>query len=87
MLTAVLGLLAALALLLSLQGCSTTAAATTSVTGPTPAAALRIFNAYVTAERVALANHNELLALSLLTGSQYNITSAAYTAAAATGGT
>ena len=87
MLTAVLGLLAALALLLSLQGCGTTAAATTSVTGPTPAAALRIFSAYVTAERVALANHNELLALSLLTGSQYTITGAAYTAAAETGGT
>ena len=87
MLTTVLGPLAALGLLLSLQGCGTTAAATTSVTGPTPAAALRIFNAYVTAERVALANDNELLALSLLTGSQYNITSAAYTTAAATGGT
>lgn len=92
MLTAVLGPLAALGLLLSLPGCSTTAAATTAaattaVTGPTPAAALRVFNAYVTAERVALANHDELLALSLLTGSQYNITDAAYTAAAVTGGT
>ena len=87
MLMAVLGPLAALGLLLSLPGCGTTAAATTSVTGPTPAGALRIFNAYVTAEKVALANHDELLALSLLTGSQYNITNAAYTAAAATGRT
>ena len=43
MLTAVLGPLAALGLLLCLQGCGTTAAATTSVTGPTPAAALRVF--------------------------------------------
>jgi hypothetical protein len=87
LLTAVLGPLAALGLLLSLQGCGTTAAATTSVTGPTPAGALQIFNAYVTAEKVALTNHDELLALSLLTGSQYTITNAAYTAAAAAGRT
>ena len=55
-LTAVSGSLAALALLLSVQGCSTTASATTTtVAGPTPASALKVLNYYVTAERVATA--------------------------------
>ena len=81
-----LGPLAALGLLLSVQGCSTSAAATTTMTpGPTPASALQIYNGYVTTEKVALVNHDELLALSLLTGSQYSITQAAYFAAVATG--
>ena len=82
-----LGPLAALGLLLSMQGCSTSAAATTLTPGPTPASALQIYNAYVTAEKVALVNHDELLALSLLTGSQYSITQAAYYAAVTTGHT
>ena len=80
-LLAILGPLVALGLLLSVQGCSTPASAGTSVTGPTPASALGVFNSFVTAEKVALANHNELLALSLLTGSQYSITGATYAAA------
>ena len=80
-LLAILGPLVALGLLLSAQGCSTTASAGTSVTGPTPASALGVFNSFVTTEKVALANHNELLALSLLTGSQYSITAAGYAAA------
>ena len=80
-LLAILGPLVALGLLLSVQGCSTPASAGTSVTGPTPASALGVFNSFVTAEKVALANHNELLALSLLTGSQYSITEATYAAA------
>jgi len=84
-LLAILGPLVALGLLLSVQGCSTTASAGTSVTGPTPASALGVFNSFVTAEKVALANHNELLALSLLAGSQYDITAAAYTAATTAG--
>jgi len=82
---AILGPLAALGLLLSVQGCSTMASATTSVVGPTPASALAVFDSFVTAQKVALANQNELLALSLLTGSQYGITSARYDLAAATG--
>lgn len=86
-LMAVLGPLAALGLLLSVQGCSTTASATTSVTGPTPASALGVFNSYVTAEKVALANDNELLALSLTSSAQYTVTSSAYASAEATGGT
>ncbi len=82
-----LGPLAALGLLLSVQGCSTSAAATTLTPGPTPARALQIYNAYMTNEKVALVNHDELLALSMLTGSQYSITAAAYYAAVATGHT
>jgi hypothetical protein len=82
---AIFGPLVALGLLLSVQGCSTTASATTSVPGPTPAKALKVFNSFATAQRVALANHDELLALELLTGSQYSITSAAFTAATAAG--
>lgn len=85
-LMAILGPLAALGLLLSVQGCGTAASATTaSVTGPTPASALGVYNSFVTANRVALANHDELLALSLLTGSQYSITSATYAVATARG--
>jgi hypothetical protein len=85
-LMAILGPLTALGLLLSVQGCSTAASATTSsVTGPTPASALRVYNSFVTANKVALANHNELLALSLLTGSQLSITSATYGVATAGG--
>jgi hypothetical protein len=80
-----LGPLTALGLLLSVQGCSTSAAATTMTPGPTPASALQIYNGYVTTERVALVNQDELLALSLLTGSQYSITQAAFFAAGATG--
>ena len=79
-LLAILGPLVALGLLLSVQGCSATASADTSVTGPTPASALGVFNSFVTVEKVALANHDELLALSLLTGSQYGITGATYAA-------
>ncbi len=81
-----LGPLAVLGLLLSVQGCSTSAAATTLTPGPTPASALQTYDAYVTTERVALVNHDELMALSLLTGSQYSITAAAYYAAAVTTG-
>jgi hypothetical protein len=79
-LLALVGALVALGLLLSVQGCSTTASADTSVTGPTPASALGVFNSFVTTQKVALANHDELLALSLLTGSQYGITAATYAA-------
>ena len=80
-----LGPLAALGLLLSVQGCSTSAAATTVTPGPTPASALQVYNAFVTTEKVALVNHDELLAVSLLTGSQYTIAQAAYYAAVTTG--
>jgi len=82
-----LGPLAALGLLLSVQGCSTSAAATTMTPGPTPASALQIYNGYVTTERVALVNQDEMLALLLLTDSQYSITEAAYYAAVTTGHT
>jgi hypothetical protein len=41
----------------------------------------------VTTEKVALVNHDELMALSVLTGSQYSITEAAYYAAWVTGHT
>jgi len=82
-----LGPLAALGLLLSVQGCSGSAAATTFTPGPTPASALKIYNSYATTEKVALVNHDELMALSVLTGSQYSITEAAYYAAWVTGHT
>ncbi len=72
--------LAAVALLMSVQGCSTKAAATISVTGPTQASALRAFNSYAAADQVALADHNELLALSLTTSAQYALVAAGYTA-------
>ena len=75
-LTAVSGLLAALALTISVQGCSTTASATTTVTGPNQASALKVFNAFVTAERVAVANHDALLAQSLVSSAQYSMVSA-----------
>jgi hypothetical protein len=81
----VAGPLAALSLLLSVQGCGTDAAATTSPTGPTPAAAAQVFNAYVTTQKVALADHNELLALSQTTNAAYQIVSAQFATAAASG--
>jgi hypothetical protein len=81
----VLGPLAALGLLLSVQGCGADASATTSVTGPTPATARQVFNSYVTAERVALTDRNELLALSQATSAAYTLASAAFTVAAASG--
>jgi hypothetical protein len=75
-LTAVSALLAALALVLSVQGCGTTASATTTITGPNQAKALKVFRAYLTAERVAVANHNALLAGSLVSSAQYTMVSA-----------
>ena len=81
----VAGPLAALGLLLSVQGCGINAAATTSPIGPTPAAATQVFNAYVTTARVALADHNELLALSQTTDAAYSIVSSAFTIAAPSG--
>jgi hypothetical protein len=84
-LTAVLGPLAALSLLLSVQACSTTASATTTVTGPTQVSALKVFNSFVTAERVAVANHDQLLAEALTSSSQYSVLSSQYVIAAATG--
>lgn len=80
-----LGSLTALGLLLSAQGCSTDASATTSPSGPTPAEAMRVFNSYVTAEKVALADHNVLLALSQMNGAAYSAASSAFTIAAASG--
>jgi hypothetical protein len=84
-LTALAGSLAALALLLSMQGCGTTADATTTVTGPTQASALKVFNSYVTSERVATANQDELLAQSITGSSQYTVVTENYIAAAASG--
>ncbi len=84
-LTAAFGLLAALALLLSVQGCGTTADATTTATGPTPASALKVFNAYVTAERVATANQDQPLATEITGSAQYSQVSVNYTVAAVTG--
>ncbi|HEY1671459.1 MAG TPA: hypothetical protein VGG50_01990 [Streptosporangiaceae bacterium] len=84
-LTTALGLLAALALLLSVQGCGTTADATTTVTGPTPAKALEVFNAYVTAERVATANQDQSLATEITSSAQYSQVSVNYAVAAVTG--
>ncbi len=75
-LTAVFGLVAALALAVSVQGCGTTASATTTITGPNQAQALKVFNAYVTAERVAVANHDALLAQSLVSSAQYAMVAA-----------
>lgn len=80
MLKAVAGPLAALGLLLSVQGCGARASATTAEAAPTRAGALRAYDSYVTAEKVALADHNELLALSLTTSAQYALVQAAYTA-------
>ena len=84
-LTAAFGLLAALALLLSVQGCGTVADATTTVTGPTPAKALEVFNAYVTAERVATANQDQPLATEITSSAQYSQVSVNYAVAAVTG--
>jgi hypothetical protein len=84
-LTAALGLLAVFALLLSVQGCGTTADATTTVTGPTPASALKVFNAYVTAERVATANQDQPLATEITSSAQYSQVSVNYFVAAVTG--
>ena len=82
---AVLGPLTALALLLSVQGCGTTADATTTAAGPTLATALKVFNSYVTANRVAVANHDQLLAESLTSSAQVNILQAQYAIASSTG--
>jgi hypothetical protein len=84
-LTVALGLLAALALLLSVQGCGTMADATTTVTGPTPTSALKVFNAYVTAERVATANQDQSLATEITSSAQYSQVSVNYAVAAVTG--
>ncbi|HYZ54330.1 MAG TPA: hypothetical protein VE733_12650 [Streptosporangiaceae bacterium] len=85
MVKVLLGPLVAIGLLLSIQGCDTTASATASVTGPTPAAAMRVFNSYVTAEKVALASHDETLALSLATGAEYSLVTASFSIAARSG--
>jgi hypothetical protein len=85
MVKVLLGPLAAIGLLLSLQGCGTTASATTSVTGPAPATAMRVFNSYTTAEKVALANHDEMLALSLVTSAEYSLVTASFSIAARSG--
>jgi hypothetical protein len=82
---AVLGPLTALALLLSVQGCGTTADATTTAAGPTHAAALKVFNSYVTANRVAVANHDQLLAESLTSSAEVNILQSQYQMASSTG--
>jgi hypothetical protein len=83
---AVLGPLTALALLLSVQGCGTTAdATTTTAAGPTLASALKVFNSYVTANKVAVANHDQLLAESLTSSAQVNILQAQYAIAGNTG--
>ena len=63
----------ALGLLLSVQGCSTTAAAGTRCGAHPGQRAGRSSTLRNRGERRP-ANHDELLALSLLTGSQYSIT-------------
>jgi hypothetical protein len=83
--TAVAGSLTAVVLLLSVQGCGTTADATTTAAGPTPAAALKVFNAYVTANKVAVANRDQLLAESLTSSAQFNVLASQYDLAASTG--
>jgi hypothetical protein len=75
------GLLAALALLLSVQACGTTASATTTVAGPTQALALKVFQNYLTAQRVAVANHDALLAGTLTSSSQYTLVATQWAAA------
>ena len=82
---AVLGPVAALAVLLSVQGCGTMADATTTAAGPTPAAARSVFNAYVTANKVAVANHDQLLAQSLVSSAQVDILQSQYQMASNTG--
>ncbi|HEY0717010.1 MAG TPA: hypothetical protein VGD68_05295 [Streptosporangiaceae bacterium] len=83
--TAVAGSLTAVVILLSAQGCGTTADATTDAVGPTPAAALKVFNAYVTANKVAVANRDQLLAESLTSSAQYSVLASQYDVAASTG--
>jgi hypothetical protein len=83
--TAVAGSLTAVVLLLSVQGCGTTASATTTVAGPTRATALKVFNAYVTANKVAVANRDQLLAESLTSSAQFDVLSSQYQIAASTG--
>jgi hypothetical protein len=83
--TAVAGSLTAVVLLLSVQGCGTTASATTTVAGPTPAAALKVFNSYVTANRVAVANRDQLLAESLTSSAEFDVLASQYQIAASTG--
>jgi hypothetical protein len=83
--TAIAGSLTAVVLLLSVQGCGTTADATTAAVGPTPAAALKVFNAYVTANKVAVANRDQLLAESLTSSAQFNVLASQYDIAASTG--
>ncbi|HWG15018.1 MAG TPA: hypothetical protein VG268_17250 [Streptosporangiaceae bacterium] len=82
---AIAGSLTAVVLLLSVQGCGTTADATTDAVGPTPAAALKVFNSYVTANKVAVANRDQLLAESLTSSAQFSILSSQYDIAASTG--
>jgi len=82
---AVLGPVAALAVLLSVQGCGTMADATTTAAGPTPATAKSVFNAYVTANKVAVANHDQLLAQSLVSSAQVDILQSQYQMASNTG--
>ncbi len=82
---AALGPLTALALLLSVQGCGTTADATTTAAGPTLATAQKVFDSYVTANKVAVANHDQLLAESLTSSAQVNILQAQYAMASSTG--
>ena len=81
---AAVALLATAGLLLSVQGCGGTASAATAsggltrTSGLTPAAAMRVFDSYVTAEHVALADRSELLALSLVTNGAYDLTVASF---------
>jgi hypothetical protein len=83
--TAVAGSLTAAVLLLSVQGCGTTADATTAAAGPNPADALKVFNSYVTANKVAVANRDQLLAESLTSSAQFDVLSSQYDVAASTG--
>jgi hypothetical protein len=83
--TAVAGSLTAAVLLLSVQGCGTTADATTAAAGPNPADALKVFNSYVTANKVAVANRDQLLAESLTSSAQFDVLSSQYQIAADTG--
>lgn len=85
MLKAVAGPLAALGLLMSLQACGAPASATTAQAGTTPASAMRTYDSSMTAAKVAQADHNELLALSLTTSAEYALVSAAYTAGTGVG--
>ncbi|MBV9792396.1 MAG: hypothetical protein JO016_00525 [Actinobacteria bacterium] len=79
-LTAVFGSLAALTVTLTATGCGTTASAAATVAGPTQASAQKVFSAYVTAQRVAVVNHDALLASSLTSSSQYSLVSTQWSA-------